>query len=139
MRSRRRFAGGVALLLVAWVSICASGLLLLADHALDSSRNAAARDDLESAIDSANNAIDLQPWAAEPRTQLALLFEKAGDLASARAALAEAIERSPDDFQLYLLASRFEAEDGDRIAAQASLERARALNPLDPQVQTESG
>ena len=30
-----RFAGGVALLLVAWISICGSGLLLLSAHSLD--------------------------------------------------------------------------------------------------------
>ncbi len=134
-RSRRRFAGGVAVLLVAWVSICASGLLLLSDHALDSSREASARNDLESAIDSANNAIDLQPWAAEPRTQLALLYEKAGEIEAAREALAEAIERSPDDYQLYLLAVRFDLTAGDKDAARTSYGRAQQLNPLDPALQ----
>jgi O-Antigen ligase len=133
-RSRRRFAGGVSVLLVAWVSICASGLLLLADHELDSSRDAAARGDLEGAFDAANDAIDLEPWAAEPRTQLALLHERAGDLTAAREALGEAIDRSPRDYELYLLQARFEAEDSDDAASRASLERAYELNPLDPEI-----
>ena len=78
-RTRRGFAGGVVVLLVAWVSICASGLLLLSANSLESSRDAAERGDIEAAIDAANDAIDLQPWAAEPRTQLALVYEQAGD------------------------------------------------------------
>ena len=84
VRNRRRFAAGVGLLLVAWVSICASGLLLLSAHALNSSREAAARGDVDGALSSANDAVDLQPWAAEPRTQLALVYEQAGDYEHAR-------------------------------------------------------
>ncbi len=129
-RSRRRFAGGVVVLLVAWLSICASGLLLLADNRLERSRDASAEGDLEGAFDAANDAIDLEPWAAEPRTQLALLYEKSGDIPAARAALDEAIERSPRDFQLYLLEARFAAADDDPDAAAAALARAAELNPL---------
>ena len=66
--------------------------------------------DLEAALDAANDAIDLQPWAAEPRTQLALVYEQAGDLDEAREAIAEAIERAPDDYRLHLLAARMAAE-----------------------------
>jgi tetratricopeptide (TPR) repeat protein len=132
--SRRRFAGGVAVLLVAWFAICASGLLLLADHTLETSREKAADGDLEGAIAAANDAIDMQPWAAEPRTQLALLFERGGDFPAAREAIAEAIERDSHDFELQLLAARFAFEDGDATAAGAYAERARELNPLDQQL-----
>jgi tetratricopeptide (TPR) repeat protein len=134
VRSRRRFAGGVAVLLGAWVAICASGLLLLADHALTSSQHAVERGDLAEAIDDANSAIDLEPWAAEPRTQLALVYELAGKIPAARAALAEALDRAPRDYQLYLLALRLDREAGDLPAAAASYARARELNPLDPRV-----
>ncbi len=74
--SRRRFAAGVCVLLVAWVAICASGLLLLSDSAIRSSAGALERDDVESALSSAENAVDLQPWAAEPRIQQALVYER---------------------------------------------------------------
>lgn len=136
-RSRRRFAGGVAVLVVAWLSICASGLLLLADHSLESSQRAVARGDLQDAVEEANDAIDLEPWAAAPRTQLALVFEDADDLEAAREAIGEAIERSPRDYELYLLRSRFEAAAGDRAAAGASLARAAELNPLDAEIREE--
>ena len=131
-RSRRRFAAGVALLLIAWISICGSGLLLLSAHSLESSRDAAARGDVEAAIEAANDAIDLQPWAAEPRTQLALVYEQGGDLDEARKAIAEAIERAPDDYRLRLLAARMASSEGDAAAARRELLEAQRLNPRDP-------
>ncbi|MDX6581465.1 MAG: hypothetical protein QOI10_649 [Solirubrobacterales bacterium] len=133
-RSRRRFAGGVVLLLVAWVSICASGLLLLSAHSLDSSRGAAADGRIDDAVKAANDAIDLQPWAAEPRTQLALVYEQAGDYERARAAIGEAIDRSSDEYRLRLLAARMAAEDDDPAAAHAELLAAHELNPRDPDI-----
>ena len=133
-RRRRGFAGGVALLLVAWISICGSGLLLLSAHSLAASRSDAADGDVDAAISAANDAIDLQPWSAEPRTQLALVYEQEGDYAEAREAIAEAIERSPDDYRLHLLAARMAAEDGDAPAARSALLAAHQLNPRDPAI-----
>jgi tetratricopeptide (TPR) repeat protein len=134
VRSRRRFAGGVVVLLVAWVSICGSALLLLSAHSLDSSRDAAADGEVQAAVDAANDAIDLQPWAAEPRTQLALVYEQAGDYGEAREAIDEAIERSPEDYRLHLLASRMASEDDDPEAARQALVAAHLLNPRDPEI-----
>ncbi len=134
VRSRRRFAGGIVILLVAWVSICGSALLLLSAHSLDSSRDSAAAGDIGAALNAANDAIDLQPWAAEPRTQLALVYEQAGDYEQAREAIDQAIERSPDDYRLRLLASRMAAEDDDPAAARAALVAAHLLNPQDPEI-----
>ena len=131
-RSRRRFAGGVSVLLVAWISICAAGLLLLADRSLESSRDAASQGDLEAAIEAAADARDLEPWSAEPRTQLALLYERAGEDAAALESMQEAIERAPRDFELYLLLSRLQFTEGDLSGSRRSLLRARELNPLDP-------
>ena len=130
--SRRRFAAGVCVLLVAWAAICASGLLLLSDSAIKSSAGALERDDVESALSSAENAVDLQPWAAEPRIQQALVYERAGDLVAAREAIAEAVARSPEDFELRLAQARLDVRAYDLDAAQASLAHARELNPRDP-------
>jgi hypothetical protein len=132
VRSRRRFAAGVAVLLVAWLSICAAGLLLLSDHSLESSRDAASRGDLDAAIGAAGDARDLEPWAAEPRTQLALLYAEAGEIGAALDSLQAAIDRSPRDFELYLLRAGYQVAEHDQAAAKASLERARQLNPFDP-------
>lgn len=132
VRSRRRFAAGVAVLLVAWLSICAGGLLLLSDHSLESSRDAVSRGDLEAAFEAAGNARDLEPWAAEPRTQLALLYKRAGDPAAALEEMHEAISRAPRDFELYLLKAKLQIADGNSFGALDSVTRARQLNPLDP-------
>ena len=133
VRSRRRFARGVAVLLVAWLSICASGLLLLSAHALTQSEARAEGGDLAAAIESAGTAIDLEPWAAEPRAQLAELYERAGDIPSARSAIAEAIARSRRDWELYLTAARLAALDSDEAAVTSNLRRAAELNPLQVQ------
>jgi len=133
-RRRRGFAGGVVLLLIAWISICGSGLLLLSAHSLDSSRDDASKGDLAAAVGAANDAIDLQPWSAEPRTQLALVYEQDGDYDRAREAIEQAIERSPDDYRLHLIASRMAAEAGDAPAARSELLTAHALTPRDPQI-----
>jgi O-antigen ligase len=130
VRSRRRFARGVAVLLVAWVSICASGLLLLSAHALTQSESRAESGDLAGAIDAADTAIDLEPWAAEPRAQLAALYESAGDIPAARDAIAEAIARSRRDWELYLTAARLAVLDRDDAALSTNLRRAAELNPL---------
>jgi tetratricopeptide (TPR) repeat protein len=131
VRSRRRFARGVALLLVAWLSICASGLLLLSDRALSSSESQAADGDLAGAIDSANEAIDLQPWASEPRARLSVLYEQAGELGAARAAIEQAIARDRRNWELYVTAARLAQKSGSDDAYAANLARAAELNPLD--------
>jgi hypothetical protein len=134
---RRRFAAGVGLILVAWVSICASGLLMLSANALHSSQDAAANGDIDGALNAANDAIDLQPWAADPRTQLALVYEQARDYDKASAAIDEAISRSPDDYRLRLLSARMEVEAGDNAEAHAALLEAQRLNPRDPEIRAE--
>ncbi len=134
-RTRRGFAAGVVLLLVAWAAICGSGLLLLSANSLESSRDAAERADIEAAIDAANEAIDLQPWDAEPRTQLALVYEQAGDYQRATEEIAEAIERAPEEYRLHLLAARMASESGDDEASSAALLEALRLNPRDPEIQ----
>ena len=136
VRSRRRFSGGVAVLIGAWVAICACGLLLLANHSVDAGRDQLGRGRVDDAVSSANNAIDLEPWAAEPRELLALAEERAGDIPAARRAVDEAIERAEDDYQLWLLRSRLAERAGDESDARNSLLHAHQLNPLDPEIQS---
>ena len=77
----------------------------------------------------ASDASTLQPWAPEPWLQLALVEERAGNLPAAREQIEEAIERAPDDWSLWITASRIERQAGDREAAEAAYRRAQSLNP----------
>jgi tetratricopeptide (TPR) repeat protein len=127
-----RYGWGVATMVAGWLAICASGLLLASELKLDDSHDAVRDDDLSAAARDAQDAIALQPWAAEPRLQLALVEERAGDLPEARDSLDEAIDRAPDDWRLWLVAARIETKSGDITTAERSLDRARELNPRAP-------
>jgi Flp pilus assembly protein TadD len=122
----------VVLLAAGWLAICAGGLVMLSEVKLDASHDAARRSDLDSAGRDARDAITLQPWAAEPRLQLGLVRERAGDLGGARESLEEAIERAPRDWRLWLVSARIETKAGRLARARRSLARARELNPRSP-------
>jgi O-antigen ligase/polysaccharide polymerase Wzy-like membrane protein/tetratricopeptide repeat protein len=131
-RRPSRFGLGVATLLVGWAAIWAGGVLFLTEVKLGDSRAGASARDLESAAQDARDASTIQPWAAEPRLQLALVEELEGDLQAANRDLGEAIQRAPDDWQLWFVRARLEVKSGDVSAARQALERARQLNPRAP-------
>jgi len=127
-----RFGIGVATLLVGWAAIWAGGVLFLTEVKLGDSRAAANDRDLSSAAQDARDARTLQPWAAEPRLQLALVEELDGDLQAADQELGEAIQRAPDDWQLWFVRARLKVKAGDVGGARRALKRARKLNPRAP-------
>jgi hypothetical protein len=131
-RRPSRFGLGVATLLVGWAAIWAGGILFLTEVRLGDSRAAAGAGDLASASQDARDASTLQPWAAEPRLQLALVEELDGDLRAANRDLGEAIQRAADDWELWFVRARLEVKSGDVSAARQALERARQLNPRAP-------
>ena len=132
-RDRRpTVALGVAILAAAWLAICAAGLPLLTRLEIGSSQAAARAGRTGPALQAARSAIRLQPWAAQPYLQLALVSEQAGRLNTAGAAIHRAIARSPDDWHLWLVATRIETKQGRIGAARRSLRQARALNPRSP-------
>lgn len=120
---------GVLTVIVGWMAVCASVVILLTDAQLGRSRDAVRAGDLPKALDAARQAQVVQPWAAEPRLQRALVLERTGDIAGARAALQEAIDRAPSDWSLWIVAARMERRLGNEPAALAALARARKLNP----------
>jgi tetratricopeptide (TPR) repeat protein len=135
---RRSFAGarpGWARVVVAAIGLSligAQAIPLLSQTRIEASRAAAARGDLAEADDDANAARRLQPWAASPHLQLALVKEEAGDLGSARRSIRRAIDNDPSDWRLRLVAARLETKAGLIPQARKSLERARSLNPKSP-------
>jgi hypothetical protein len=125
----RRFGLTVAGLAVAWISALALVGPLLVDREIDASNAAAADGDLAAAVDHADSARSIEPWAASPYVQLGLLAELQGDYATASERLGQAIEREDDNWQLYYLRARAASKAGDEAAAQADIERAQRLNP----------
>lgn len=115
---------------VAAAAVIAAQLIpLVAQTRIEDSQDAAVAADTREALDDAEAARSWQPWAASPHLQLALVHEQDGDYAEAEDAIREAIERSSNDWRLWLAASRIETGAGDEAAARASYERARELNP----------
>jgi len=126
-----RFGLAVAGLAVAWVAVIALVGPLLVDREIDASRDAAAAGQIDSAVNHAETARSIEPFAATPYVQLGLLAESQGDYATATERLTQAIDREDRNWQLYYLRSRVEEAAGDLAAAEADLSHARELNPLE--------
>ncbi len=131
-RRPSRFGLGVATLLVGWAAIWAGGDLFFTEVKLSDSRDAASAGELSAAAQDARDASTIQPWASEPKLQLALVEELDGDLEAANRDIGEAIERAPDNWQFWFVRSRLKVKMGDVDGARQALERARELNPRAP-------
>jgi Ca2+/Na+ antiporter len=87
------------------------------------------RGDLEAGIADAKTAEDVQPYAATPLLQHALLLEQQGDLHGGVDLLLDATTKEPTNWRLWLTLSRLQVAIGEAKEAVASYERARSLNP----------
>ncbi|HKO39095.1 MAG TPA: O-antigen ligase family protein [Solirubrobacterales bacterium] len=125
----RRFGLAVAGLAVAWIAALALIGPLLVDREIEASNDAAADGNVAAAVEHAENARSIEPWAATPYVQLGLLAESQDDYEGAARRLTQAIEREEGNWQLYYLRARIESRAGDPEAATADLEEAQRLNP----------
>jgi hypothetical protein len=121
----------IAGLAVAWITALALIGPLLVDREINSSQAAAAEGDLGVAVEKADTARSIEPWAASPYVQLGLLAEVEGDYATATQQIGKAIDREEGNWLLYYLRARIEHENGDEAAARADHRRAQELNPLE--------
>jgi hypothetical protein len=87
---------------------------------------------LAEALDRARTAQNVQPDAAPPRLQQALVLEQQGELDPAAAAALEAIERESENWRNWLVLSRIEAERGRAVASVHAYRRAKSLNSQSP-------
>jgi O-antigen ligase len=126
----RRFGLTVAAVVLAWVSAVLLVGPLLVEREIDSSQAAAASEDFGGAIDHAETARSIEPWAASPYVQLGLLAERQGNYPAAIEHFGHAIERESRNWQWYYLRSRVEHDGGETEAALVDLEKARELNPV---------
>jgi predicted Zn-dependent protease len=96
---------------------------------VERSREAAADDRLDDALEQARDAVAVQPNAATPRIQEATVLEALGDLDGAVTAAREATERESTNWRLWIVLSRLEARTGNAEAAVSAYERGQALFP----------
>jgi hypothetical protein len=130
-RTARHALRAVAVV-IAMALVVIEAVPLLSAMEVRRSQDAVASGDLSGALKDAQGARSLEPWAASPQLQIALVFEAAGDLPAAIGAIQKAIAHDGSDWRLWLVAARLETKAGDIEAARASLAQARALNPRSP-------
>ncbi len=118
----------VACLVALWVIIVPLGTTA----AVRASQQAAGRGQLAAALRDAANAQQLEPDAATPRLQRALVLEQLGDTSGAAQAIAAAIGRAPTDWEIWLVASRIATEQDRPRLALRDYQKARSLNPRSP-------
>ena len=127
--AQRRFGLAIAGLAVAWISALALVSPLLADREIKASNSAVVEGNLASAINHAETAHSIEPWATTPYKQLGLLAEREGNYPAAIDWLDQAIDREEDSWLLYYLRARIQQKAGDVAAARADLREAQRLNP----------
>jgi O-antigen ligase len=127
----RRFGLTIAGLAVAWLTMLALTGPLLVDHEIHESNNAADVQNLESAVEHADTARSVEPWAATPYLQLGLLAQAKGELPLAIDRFGQAIDREDHNWVLYYLRAKAEHQAGQNEAAQNDLSEAKHLNPLE--------
>ena len=115
---------------VAALAIVAIAIPLASTSLVRQSQTAVREGDLAAALADAKDAQNVEPAAATPRLQQALVLELLGDFPAAEAAAREAVERESTNWRLWLVLSRIAAENGRIGASVAAYKEARALNPL---------
>jgi hypothetical protein len=118
---------------VAAIAIAAAIVVAIPTAGLISIRNSQAdvrAGQLSPALDAAREAGGIEPYAATPNLQEALILERERALAPAAAAAREATTKESTNWRTWLILARIEAER-DRVgAALAAYEKAHSLNPL---------
>jgi hypothetical protein len=114
-------AGGIAILIP-----------MAGSEAIRNSQASVADQNLPRALGDAQTAGDIEPLAASPSLQQALVLELQGDLDGAVAAARQATVDEPTNWRTWLVLSRLEAKDGNAAESVAAYREARDLNPDAP-------
>lgn len=128
----RSLGATAATVIAAWLLICAQAIPWLAQREVLASQAAERAGDAPRALAKAQAARTIQPWAASPYLQLALVAEQANDLPAARKWIRTAISKNSTDWTLWLVSARIDTRVGALGSARAALARARSLNPRSP-------
>jgi len=117
---------------ISLAAVAAIAIPLSAASSLQKSQADARASHLAEALGEARSAQRVEPFAAAPRLQEALLLEAQHRLGAAATAARAATEHESDEWRAWLIRSRIEAERGRAGASVASYRKARSLNPRSP-------
>jgi O-Antigen ligase len=122
----------VAFCLFAAVAIIVIAIPLSSESEIRQSEEDVRQGDLAAALAAARSAVNVEPGAASPRLQEALVLEQIGAFGRAAAAARGATERGETNWRTWLVLARVEAQRGEADAAVSAYRRARSLNPESP-------
>jgi len=127
--SPRRVVPRAVLALLAAVALGAVAVPMAGALATDASRGAAADGNLTAALEDARTAERLQPYAATPHLQRALVLELSGSLDEAALAARTATVDEPTNWRTWLVLARIDARRGSTASAVQAVREVRRLNP----------
>jgi len=119
----------LAAAVVSLVAIVAIAIPLSSESLVRESQSKASEGDNSGALADARTAANVEPEAATPRLQQALLLEANGEFAAAQQEAEAATEREPTNWRNWLVLSRIAAQHGEANEALAAYRKARSLNP----------
>lgn len=128
VRAALQVSGALACLAV----IVVIAVPMAATEAVRESQSLVATGNLSAALERADEAVQLQPYAAAGWLQEALVQEQAHNLGAALKDAEQAKDRQPVNWSNWLVVSRLEARTGHASAALADYDHARLLNPHNP-------
>lgn len=118
-------------LLVALISLPAIAVILIpfgSNSLIEQSREAGREGNLSQSLELAREASQVEPGAATPYVQQALVLEAAGNPAQALKAAREAVQREPTNWRTWLIKFRLETATGEIDSAILSYRQVRRLN-----------
>ena len=128
-QARRGLAWRIPAVVLALTLAVTAGIPWLTERKVRESERDVRDGNIEQALDAARDARGIQPWAASPHLQLAVVYQYQRDYEAADESIQRAIDRDPSDWQLWIVASRIDEALGDLEAAREDFEHARSLNP----------
>ncbi len=128
-RRWRNVAGRTAAVAAALLAIVLIVIPLTSTIEVRASQAAERAGKLRIALADARNAAAVEPGAAAPFLQAALVYEQADDIPNAAHEISIAVKHEPDNYTLWLTAARIETELDHPVRALADYQRARLLYP----------
>lgn len=122
----------LALVGIAVAALVAIGSTLITTERVRSSQEASQSADLQAAISEARAADEIQPFAASPPLQEALVLEALADLPAAERAAQRAVDAEETNWRTWFVLARVRAQAGDAAGALDAYRQAKELNPNSP-------